>query len=116
MIFGLATAGGQHGTVADATIDIWKSKKVEPIVKWVDDHFPFRFPTGGGPQPDSTFEPYSYDYDLTSMKEMIAPLGVPWHESKGQAFGFTAEYIGFFWSIIERSVSLTDVKRLRFKE
>jgi hypothetical protein len=115
MIFGLATAGGHHGQVADATVDIWKSKGVAPILKWVDDHDIFRFPNGGGPRSDGSFEPYTYAYDLCSMKEMISDLGVPWHTSKGQDFAFTAEYIGFFWHIADRSVSLTDEKRLRFK-
>jgi hypothetical protein len=33
MVFGLVTAGGQHGQVADATIDIWRSMGVAPVLK-----------------------------------------------------------------------------------
>jgi hypothetical protein len=62
------------------------------------------------------FTPYTYTYDLSDMKEMIAPLGVLWHPMKGQEFSFTAEYLGFFWNIADWPVSLTEAKRARFKQ
>jgi hypothetical protein len=46
--FGLSTAGGVQGHVADATVDILSSYDLGPIKKWVDDHTFFRFPDGGG--------------------------------------------------------------------
>ena len=43
--FGLASASGLQGEVADATIDIWKHLDISPAVKWVDDFSVFRFPS-----------------------------------------------------------------------
>src|SRR5882672_7587553 len=43
-IKGLATAGGIHGNVADATVAILKYHNIEPTVKWVDDFVFFPIP------------------------------------------------------------------------
>jgi len=40
--FGLTSAGGIHGSVADAGTDIFRASKIGPISKWVDDHIFFR--------------------------------------------------------------------------
>jgi hypothetical protein len=84
-------------------------------VKWVDDFGIFRFPSSGGLQPDRSFIPYSYPYDLISIKTSIASLHIPWHPNKGQDFDFTFSYHGFHWNIRNHSVTLTDRKRLKFK-
>ncbi|GLB38818.1 hypothetical protein LshimejAT787_0506830 [Lyophyllum shimeji] len=92
--FGLASASGLQGEVADATIDIWEHHQVSPAVN-------------GGAE-------YTYDYDLVSMKEMIAPLGIPWHKDKGQEFADTFPYLGFHWDLPNKTVSLPDLKRKKY--
>jgi hypothetical protein len=47
--------------------------------------------------------------------DLIAPLRVPWHPTKtGLRFAYTMVFIGFFWDLIDRRVSLPDPKRLKF--
>lgn len=115
--FGLATSSGMQGEVADATIDIWVKMGIGPAVKWVDDFVLFRFPVLRGEDQmilDSQDE-FQYSYDLDSAKRMIAPLGIPWHATKGQDFAYDFPYLGFWWSLSDRTVTLTDDKRIRFK-
>jgi hypothetical protein len=104
--FGLASASGLQGEVADATLDIWYSLGIKFIKKWVDDFVLFRFPH------HSPFisHKYTYPYDLVLAKRLISPLGIPWHASKGQDFTFNFSYVGLFWDIIHKSVSLTPEK------
>lgn len=110
--FGLASAAGLQGEIADATIDIWKHHKVSPAVKWVDDFNIFRFPRSDGPFFGiSDGVEYRYGYDLTSIKSTIAPLGIPWHREKGQEFSDTFTYVGFFWDLPNKTVSLPNIKR-----
>ena len=40
--FGLSSAGGIHGSVADAAADIFRASGIGPLSKWVDDHVFFR--------------------------------------------------------------------------
>jgi hypothetical protein len=40
--FGLASAGGVHGLLADAGADLFRANGMGPISKWVDDHIFFR--------------------------------------------------------------------------
>lgn len=85
--FGLGSAAGLQGEVANCIIDLWNALIVDPAVKWVDDFDIFHFPSPNGKfygTVDGVI--YHYDYDLNSMKEMIAPLGVPWHKTKGSDF------------------------------
>jgi hypothetical protein len=92
----------------------------------------FRFPSSTRPLSRSSFsitshhhnsdilsgisnrEVYQYDYDLTRAKDLIAPLGVPWHQEKGQPFGDTVEYLGFLWNIPLKSVILTASKKRKY--
>ena len=115
--FGLATSSGMQGEVADATIDIWVKMDVGPAVKWVDDFVLFRLPvpSGGSKMIMDSQGGFHYSYDLEGAKKMIAPLGIPWHATKGQDFGFEFPYLGFWWSLSDHSVTLTDEKRVRFK-
>lgn len=112
--FGAASSGGNHGEVADATVDIWNAMGVGPVVKWVDDFTIFRYAVSAGSGLLSGS--FCYNYGLTDIKEMIAPLRVPWHTSKGQDFDFTFTYVGFRWDIEKREVYLTDEKRQKFKD
>ena len=108
--FGLTSASGLQGEVADAIVDIWYSLGIKFIKKWVDDFVLFRFPHHS--LLNLSQEPqYIYPYDLALVKHLIFPLGVPWHTSKGQDFAFDFSYVGFFWDLIHKSVSLTLKKR-----
>ena len=40
--FGLSSAGGAYGMLADAGADIFRGKGMGPLAKWVDDHIFFR--------------------------------------------------------------------------
>ena len=42
--FGLTSAGGAHGMLADAGTDIMRVNGIGPVSKWVDDHIFFRIP------------------------------------------------------------------------
>ena len=42
--FGLTSAGGAHGHLADAGCDIIRANGIGPLSKWVDDHIFFRIP------------------------------------------------------------------------
>lgn len=112
--FGVASAHGLQGEIADATVDIWRGLGVKPVVKWVDDFNPFRFPTlDGAYEGISDGVKYRYDYDLTRIKHIISPLGIPWHGTKGQEFGDTFAYIGFEWNLPRKCVYLSEKKRVK---
>ena len=40
--FGLTSAGGIYGQLADAGVDIMRGEGIGPVSKWVDDHIFFR--------------------------------------------------------------------------
>ena len=42
--FGLTSAGGVYGMLADAGADIFRGHGIGPLAKWVDDHIFFRIP------------------------------------------------------------------------
>jgi len=113
--FGLTTAGGVQGHVADATVDILHAMDIAPIKKWVDDHAMFRFPVAGGVLgPDGSISSYEYLFDLLSIFDATRPLGIPWHPDKCTDFNTIFTYLGFLWDLVERSVSLPEAKRLKY--
>lgn len=109
--FGCTSSLGNYGEVSDFTKDTWEVMEVGPVRKWVDDFVIFCFPISGD---GSLGTPYAYLYDWKSMLEKIKSLGIPWHETKGQDFDFTFVYLGFYWNIASKTVSLTDKKHLKF--
>lgn len=113
--FGLTTAGGVQGHVADATVDILANLDISPIKKWVDDHSIFRYPTGGGVLlPDGSTSPYEYLFGLVHICDKSRPLGVPWHPKKWTDFSFLFVYLGFLWNLTECSVTLPESKQLKY--
>lgn len=113
--FGLASAAGLQGEVADATVAIWRELNVKPSKKWVDDVSIFRFPSPTGLFVGfSNGSLYHYEYDLNHAKLLISPAKVPWHPDKGQNFRDNGDYVGFFWDLPQKSVSLTELKRLKY--
>lgn len=112
--FGVASAHGLQGEIADGTIAIWKKKGVGPFAKWVDDIVTLRFPSPAGAFA-SSFSHHMFDYDRSSALARIAHLGVPWHRSKGQDFSPIFQFVGFVFSLLDRSVTISDEKRLKNK-
>lgn len=113
--FGLTTAGGVQGHVADATVDILAKLDVSPIKKWVDDHSIFRYPSSGGETlPDGSTAPYQYLFGLIQIYDKSRPLGVPWHPKKWTDFAFVFIYLGFLWNLTDRSVTLPEPKRMKY--
>jgi hypothetical protein len=114
--FGLATAGGVQGHVANATVDILHSLELGPIKKWVDDHTFFRFAISGGLLlPDGSLSPFAYKHGLLKILSLSKPLGVPWHPKKCCDFAFIFVYLGFLWDLTQRSVALPDKKRTKYQ-
>jgi hypothetical protein len=113
--FGLATAGGIQGTVADAIVDILEAHGVHRIIKWVDDFGSFQEPSDSQTD-DSHTTIYIYSYDLDMIMAITLPLGVPWHDVavKGGVFAFLFEYVGFDWDLAVRSVALPEWKRIKY--
>ena len=62
------------------------------------------------PHYSTLFPIYKYPYDLSLVKHLISPLGVPWHASKGQDFAFDFSYVSLFWDLTHKSISLTSKK------
>lgn len=113
--FGLASAAGLQGEVADATVHIWRALDVKPSKKWVDDVAIFRFPSANGSFLGiSNGEVYRFDYDLTHAKSLVADAKVPWHEHKGQPFADDGIYVGFFWDVPCKTVVLLERKHLKY--
>jgi hypothetical protein len=115
--FGLSTAGGVQGHVADATVDILSSKDLGPIKKWVDDHTFFRFPCGGGKiLADGSRSPFIFCHGLWDIYNESHPLGIPWHPIKWKDFAAIFIYLGFLWNLTNHTVELPDAKRLKYLE
>jgi hypothetical protein len=113
--FGLSSATGLQGEVADATIDIWRTLDIKPTSKWVNDVYIWCFPTPHGIYCSlANGQVHYYDYDLSSAKSLIAEAKVPWHKSKGQPFSNDGEYVGFFWSIPNKTVILIEQKQRKY--
>lgn len=123
--FGLSSAAGLQGEVADAVMAIWSAIGVKPSSKWVDDVVLFRFPcvemdtlpTRVDQTPNSESSSSGsrtvYAYDRALAKALIACLGVPWHLLKGQDFDVLFLYVGFLWDCALKRVCLTDEKLIR---
>lgn len=76
--FGLTTAGGVQGHVANATVDILHAMDMAPIKKWVNDRAMFRFPVARGVLgPDGSISSYEYLFDLLRIFEATRPMGIP---------------------------------------
>lgn len=121
--FGLSSAAGLQGEVADAIMALLAAMGIRPSSKWVDDVVIFRFPL---PVDDVDVQPldkrtifrsadqkHVYLYDRSKAKAIISSLGTPWHLLKGQEFDYGFIYSGFSWNIDRQDVQLTDEKRLR---
>jgi hypothetical protein len=104
--FGLGSAHGCLGMVVDAAMDIWEavSRRGLRAKKWVDDVVAAQVPR-------------TDEAPLTKAGALglLAPLRIPWHPDKGQEFADEVDYLGFHWSLADKTVALPDSKRVKFK-
>lgn len=68
------------------------------FIKWVDDFLGIR-------KPDESWT----ELDFINLSESF---GVPWKTSKTRAFAPVQKYIGFWWNLHQRSVSLPEEKKI----
>ena len=110
VIEGLATAGGIQGSIGDATVALLNFHKINPAIKLVDDFIFFLSPS----EPVLSPFPPVFHYDLSTIRSITDPLGIPWHpiSKKGHDFQSSFTYVGFSWDIPSRSVSLSSEKCL----
>jgi len=111
--FGAKNAHNRLGITVDAVIDILKVVRISPIPKWADDLFPIRFPIGSTICADGSTS-YQYPYDLTALKDAVAPLCIPWHSTKWNKFSSTPVYLGLVWNFNNHTISLAEPKRLKY--
>lgn len=105
--FGAASSGGVFGRIADAFMGILRSKNITAL-NWVDDFLLFNFP-------DSVINGLpSYPYTLETIFSLSNPLGWPWKESKTHPFAALFLYLGFLWSLVEKTVQIPEEKKARY--
>ena len=102
--FGLSTAAGMHGHVADATVALLRANGM-PTIKWVDDKSHRRDPTSR--ISDGTF---NYAFDLDDIHQFLAPLQIPWQLDKCEQFSDTTRFVGFEWDYRRKCVTLPESK------
>jgi hypothetical protein len=109
MNFGVRSAPGLFGNLADAIVKIFLFYGVDAVLKWVDDFIFFRYPTcqlaDGG---------YEYSYDASLVWRIAEILGWPWAAKKFTDFNNSFTYIGFSWHIANRTVELPKEKKLKY--
>ena len=106
--FGATSAGGVFGRVADAKSAILDSVGLGPAKNWVDDFVFFRFPLV------PSLEPPIFSYSLSDIYSVAKRLGWPWKESKTRPFAPEFKYLGFIWSLPDKTVQIPESKKLRY--
>lgn len=99
--------------VANAGVDICHAKGIGPVLKYEDDLKCFRVPSPDGHILDGGRRYCSSSDDIRTV---LSRLGFPIHKEKGDGvYRSTTTFIGFFWDIDEKKVSLPEKKRLKFE-
>lgn len=105
--FGSASSAGLFGRVADCFVAIVQANGAQQVLKWVDDLIFFRYPT-------SSCFPYHYSYDASLVFDTANYLGLPWSIPKFHDFDNSFTYLGFLWNISDRTVQLSEAKKIKF--
>jgi hypothetical protein len=108
--FGGASACGVFGRVADAFAAICRRRGYGPLLKWVDD---FAFIREAQGTSSSTGHP-QFSYELDEIVALGTYLGWPWKESKTCPFDGVFKYLGFWWSLPDRTVSIPAEKCAKY--
>ena len=70
--------------------------------------FFFRFPLV------PPLDPPTFSYSLSDIYSVAKRLGWPWKESKTRPFALEFKYLGFIWSLPEKTVQIPESKKLRY--
>ncbi|QRW22286.1 Reverse transcriptase (RNA-dependent DNA polymerase) domain-containing protein [Rhizoctonia solani] len=102
--FGAASSNGLFARCGDAMLMILEASLGCRVVKWVDDYVIVRPPPGfpGG------------DTSEQDIYNLALPLGWPWKSSKTKNFAYAFDFLGFYWCIPKREVSIPLKKRDKF--
>jgi hypothetical protein len=109
--FGLRPAPGIFGHVADAIVQIFLFQGFDAVIKWVDDFAFFRYPHG-----HDRNGKIRYGYDESLIWSVAKELGWPWAPKKCVPFASSFTYIGFEWSLSDKTVSLPLKKKTKYIE
>jgi hypothetical protein len=114
--FGCSSSSSCAGCISHAIVDIWQAEGVSPIPLYEDDLAPFRtlLPLIPTPVPPDPLPDPRFPYNRAGALERIKPTKTPWHPIKSQDFAPMFVYIGYTWDIMNKTVSLPKMKRLKF--
>ena len=97
----------------DTVVDILQAVHIGPIPKWADELFPIRFPDCSTLHDDGSIS-YLYPYDLSALKDAVAPLCIPWHTTKWNDFSSSPVYLGLIWDFDHHTFALSEPKREKY--
>ncbi|KAF8700299.1 hypothetical protein RHS03_06679, partial [Rhizoctonia solani] len=102
--FGATSLNGLFARCGDAMLIILEASLGCRVVKWVDNYVIIRPPPGflGG------------DTSKQDIYNLALLLGWPWKLSKTKNFAYTFDFLGFYWCIPNREVSIPLKKRKKF--
>ncbi len=106
--FRASPSPGIWGQIADVMVRILLNEGVEALVKWVDDFVFFQFPK------TSKEGSIAYSYEADLIWSIADKLGWPWARSKFIPFNTAFPYIGFWWDIEAKFVSLPQAKKEKY--
>ena len=107
--FGASPSPRIFGRVTEAAVQIFLSRDVDVVIKWVDDFVFFCYPTG--PKQGSD---YDFNYSSTLIWNVAAELGWPWAPVKFVDFSNIFMYIGFQWDFSRKEVTLPAQKKIKY--
>ncbi|KAF7314413.1 hypothetical protein MKEN_00914100 [Mycena kentingensis (nom. inval.)] len=111
--FGARPASSNTGQICNAVVDVWRAETTPDAdeEKYEDDLSVLRYPNEIGP---FSQDGYNYRFDRNTITAPVDPIRVPWHLTKtGYKFEFTTIFLGWFWDLLLRRVSLPEQKRLK---
>ncbi|KAG8789291.1 hypothetical protein FRC15_010127 [Serendipita sp. 397] len=108
--FGGKNAGVPHGQVADVLHEIIRAKWPTAITgKWQDDHLIIRIPS-------ASFFRIRPAFELSDIIQLTDKLGYRTNRDKDQEFTEIITYLGFQWNFRDRTVALTEKKKVLYVE
>ena len=88
--FGLTSAGGVYGLVADAGADLFRGRGIGPLAKWVNDHVFFRLPRGSLPEYNARRA--KWQQEIQEQGGYIQDGGRHWYGGKNLPSGVQEEF------------------------
>lgn len=107
----------KHGGLQKAGGRIWYKGETLPngdTLEFDEDMaFPLKILTHAG-DPGSSNNP-SYPYSLQEVDTLSEFLGIPWQAEKDREFAESFVFTGFLWNIPEKTVAITEEKRIKYQ-